>query len=91
MRIKATCIVRGDRSNKHLGDRQRMRLYRNFVCMCLRKHLLMKVNQKLTKSMPRSEDIHYGTFTREKCKKLRVKQGEGICLKGVYFRELCVP
>ena len=38
-------------------------------------------------------DTQYGAFTRGKnilCKNFGVKEGEGVCSKGAYFRELMV-
>ena len=55
-------------------------------------HLMMDLNQKLIKSMPR-EDTCCSMFTiRQKClcKKLGVKKWEGICLKGTYFQGFTV-
>ena len=52
---------------------------------------MTELNQMLTKSMPRRRSIR-GIYTRENtlCKNLGVKEGEGVCSKGVYFRELVV-
>ena len=47
--------------------------YSNFVCTCLRTQLMTELNQKLTKSMY----ARYGAFTREKNKKLWVKEWGG--------------
>ena len=62
------------------------------VCTCIATHLMMDLNQKLIKSMPR-EDTCCSMFTiRQKClcKKLGVKKWGGICLKRTYFQGFTV-
>ena len=55
------------------------------VILCVRTHLTIELNLKLTKACP--EDTRYGVFTRGKylCKKLRVKEGGGHLLQGGVF------
>ena len=52
---------------------------------------MAELNQKLTKAFP--EDAQYRAFTLGKNTYIRtwgLKRGEGVCLKGAYFRELTV-
>ena len=51
---------------------------------------MMELNQKITKSTLKSiRRLLQGIYKRNK--KIGVKEGEGICLKGMYFRELRYP
>ena len=50
--------------------------------------VMMQLNQKLTKVMPRRHLIR--VFTQEKNTNLGLKRGESVCLKGAYFGELMI-
>ena len=99
--IEASCIVSVTGTTPHkftfpvravktLAEASK-RGYSILVCVCLQTQSMMELNQKLTKAC--QEDARYGAFTCRKNTYVRtwgLERGEGICLKGAYFRELTV-
>ena len=60
----------------------------NFVQMCSRNQSTTELNQKLTKHSQKMLDM--GRLHGGKVPMWGLKRGEGVCLKGAYFRELTV-
>ena len=95
LNLLASSVVAGALYSNHQNPRQwaaNEAIVVLSVCTCIATHLMMDLNQKLIKSMPR-EDTCCSMFTiRQKClcKKLGVKKWEGICLKGTYFQGFTV-
>ena len=68
------------------GPRPASRRLQYDVILCVRTHLTIELNLKLTKSLPRRHSL-WGVYMRKKylCKKLGVKEGGGHLLQGGVF------